>query len=615
MWHVRWGAVLLAGMFSVGALCLSPSVARAAPSVARAVSGAHFVRVKGTRFMVGSKPFYFVGANLNVMHGDRARGLAAQTIKAAAADGLRVGRVWALGEGTADASDWARQHQLFRAGPQGWQEAAFLQLDRVLVAAKTHGLRLIITLSNHWKDYGGIPMYLRWAGRRDKASYGYSDHFFSDKKAKKLFLEHLRKVVGRVNSLTKVAYKDDPTIMAWELQNEMSGTPEAAPARRQWIRAMSAEIRRMDVNHLMVPGTIGYDLQLERAEWVRVCKMKEVAYCDQHSYPEEHLRTRRWGDLQRYVDDRVQLAHHVVGKPMVFGEFGFADRGPARRRARRHTRFLRRIFLDGGNGALVWIYQPSLDWRRRYGVLIDQRRHRRVRAALHARARSIERRAPRLRNPLLGAHAGAKPLERTHVLVRQTLPPHADWRRVGEGLERPPLIVPRPSMSPRFKGCEQLLLPVGAFSQASFEESGVWDGGVLVHAYGRRTGWFEYRFVGPSSTANEVLLRLRLSSEYPGSVAPTEGASTVDLLLDGKKLTTWRVPPDNGVGRWFEVNVPSSVLAGWKRGALHRLRVQVPLGPLGNGVAIYGVEAEDNREPVMDPGSPRLIACKSKRPF
>lgn len=594
-----------AGLFAL-ALLHFPPAARAAPP-------RDFVRVEGTRFVVGDRPFYFVGANLNVMHGDRARRLAPRTIAAAARDGLRVGRVWALGEGTVDASDWARQHQLFRAGPKGWQEAAFVQLDRVLALAKRHGLRLVITLSNHWKDYGGIPMYLRWAGQRDKGAYGYDDRFFRLDRAKKLFVAHLRRVVGRVNSVTKVPYRDDATIMAWELQNEMHGTPEGAKARRQWIREMTAQIRRLDAHHLVVPGTLGYDLQLERAEWVRVCKMREVAYCDQHSYPEERLRTRRWKDLKRYIDDRVQLAHHVVGKPIVFGEFGFADRGPSRRRAVLHRRFLRRIFYDGGNGALVWIYQPTLDWRRRYGVLIDQRDHRRVRRALGGSGRALMRRAPRARNKLLGRARGAAPLERTHVLVRQHPRPHAEWRPIGEGKVRPPLIVPRPAHQRRFRGCRQLLLPVEAFSRAQFEESGVWGKGVLVHAYGRRTGWIEYRFVGPAAPPKRLLLRARLSSEYPGAVAPPEGSSAVEVEVDGKTLATWQVPPDDGVGRWLELNFPAPVLESWKGGAVHRLRLRVSSGRWGNGLALYGREAEENREPVETPGPPRLIACGRRR--
>lgn len=34
------------------------------------------------------------------------------------------------------------------------------------------------------------------------------------------FVKLLQKVITRLNSITRVAYKDDPTIMAWELMNE-----------------------------------------------------------------------------------------------------------------------------------------------------------------------------------------------------------------------------------------------------------------------------------------------------------------------------------------------------------------------------------------------------------
>ena len=37
-------------------------------------------------------------------------------------------------------------------------------LDAVVAEAGRLGLRLIVTLSNNWGDYGGIPMYLAWAG-------------------------------------------------------------------------------------------------------------------------------------------------------------------------------------------------------------------------------------------------------------------------------------------------------------------------------------------------------------------------------------------------------------------------------------------------------------------
>ena len=515
--------------------------------------------------MEGDRPFYFVGANLNVMHGKQERAGLRATMAAAAADNLRVLRIWALGEGPGDAPVWQRRYFLFRDGPDGWQQQAFVQLDRVITEAGRHGLRLVITLSNRWKEYGGVPSYLRWAKQTDGESYGHSDRFFTDTRCRKWFLEHLRRVVGRTNSITGVPYARDPTIMSWELQNELSGTPEAAPARRAWFSAMARQIRRMDPNHLVVPGLLGYSLQHERLGWIEMNRLPGVSYCDQHVYPDEHARSRGVRNLRRYVDDRVQLAHHVLRKPMVFGEVGFAHGAGPRSRARRFGQFLQRLFFDGGNGALVWIYQPALPTSRRHGILIDHRRHRPVRRVLAATSRRVARRAPVCRNRRLGRRRGTRPLSPSHVMLVRQRRPHGSWSADGK-----------------------LEIAVDRFHRAWFEDAGSWSGGALVHAYGRRTGWLEYRFTGPGHAIKRLTIRARLSSEYPGRTAPAHGHSRVQLLLDGRPVARLRVRPDDGLGAWHELHVTDDKLLRRLRHGVHRLRFAVPPGPEAHGVAIYG---------------------------
>ena len=534
--------------------------------------------------MEGDRPFYFVGANLNVMHGKTARAGAAATIAAAAADGMRVGRVWALGEGPGDSPAWKREDVLFRDGPDGWQRQAYLQLDRVIAEAGKRGLRLVITLSNRWADYGGVPMYLRWAKQVDVSTYGYTDRFFSDARCRKWFLQHALRIVGRTNTVTGVPYASDPTIMAWELQNEMVGTPEAAAARRQWFTDVARQIRRVDKNHLLVPGLLGYNLRRERQAWMEMCKLPRVSYCDQHIYPEERLRSRGVRNMRLYVDDRVQLAHHVVGKPVVFGEFGFADGPRSHARARWHRRFLQRLFFDGGNGAMVWIYQPTLSWRRRYGIMVDDPRHLPVRRALASAARRVSRHAPRCRNRALGKGRGVRPLAPTHALMRRQRGAHGGWR----------------------KGV--LSIPVDRFHRAWFEEAGSFDGGILVHAYGRRTGWLEYRFKGPGYTPSALRVRARLSSEFPGNAAPSSGHSRVQVLLDHRPAGEVRVKPDDGVGAWHVITITDARLLRRLRRGTHTLRFAVSPGDGANGVALYGREARLNREPVDRPGPLQLVA-------
>ena len=75
--------------------------ARAAPA---------FIQVRGTRFVQGNRSFHFVGANVGVMHGPEQRRHARKILRAARDDGLRVVRIWALGEGPRTASRWRRRH-------------------------------------------------------------------------------------------------------------------------------------------------------------------------------------------------------------------------------------------------------------------------------------------------------------------------------------------------------------------------------------------------------------------------------------------------------------------------------------------------------------------------
>jgi mannan endo-1,4-beta-mannosidase len=355
---------------------------------------------------------------------------------------------------------------------------------------------------------------------------------------------------------------------------------------------MSRLVRRLDGNHLVVPGLIGYNLELERRAWIRMCRLPEVSFCDQHMYPEEHLRTRGVANLLSAIDDRVQLAHNVVRKPIVFGEFGF-DKGPTGARVAWHRRFLERVFHDGGNGALVWIYQPALHWKRTYPVLIDKPHHLSLRRALSAIARVAAAGAVRNRNPAINAEAGDRPLAPTHAMMVRAARPHGRW-----------------AVSRAEPHTAVLSIPVDRFSRAWFEEAGSWDGGILVHAYGRRTGWFEYRFAGPAFVPSRLEIRARLSSEYPGATAPPDGYSRVKVLVDGSQLTVVRARPDDGVGAWYTISVTDTAVLERLRGGAHALRFQVDGGPEGNGLAIYGVETKLNREPVDDPAPLQLIATR-----
>ena len=539
-------------------------------SIATLARADGFVRVDGARFLAGGKPFAFVGANVQVMHGRDFRARADETLAAARADALTVVRIWALGEGADDAPAWSRDNDLFRAGPDGWLDAGFQQLDRVLASARQHGLRVIVTLANYWDSYGGVPMYLRWAGLPQEG-FGANDRFFSDEKTRALYRQHVERIVGRTNSVTGVRYADDPTIFAWELMNESRvDGPDGARARRAWIEEMAALLRARDPHHLITPGLIGYGTRRERAEWLDICRLPAVDYCDSHLYPQGSDEVPSGDELSAIIDDRVQLAAFVARKPIVFGEFGFDTRKDrdgwlGRPRAEWFDAFLGRVFFDGAAGALAWIYQPWNGHARDFGIYVDRPDTDDVRARMRGWASTVAQALPSVRNPLLGVERGERPL----------YDPYRVLHRPG-----PQLVTSEP-------GRVVVALDPEHFATGRFERVGTWDSGSVHHAYGAGDGWFEWRFAAPAEAARSLTVEARLSSEFPGESAPPDGTSRVRVSIDGHALGEVEVIPDDGHGRAVSLEVHDpTLLAGWA-GRAHTLRLEVPDGQRANGVCVY----------------------------
>ncbi len=73
------------------------------------------------------------------------------------------------------------------------------------------------------------------------------------------YKNYVKKIVTRVNTITGVAYINDPTVFAWELANEPHlndgyedslGVPHASIVRA-WVAEMAAYIRSLDPGHMV----------------------------------------------------------------------------------------------------------------------------------------------------------------------------------------------------------------------------------------------------------------------------------------------------------------------------------------------------------------------------
>lgn len=348
-----WGAL--------GCSVPAPALTKDAFAPPPIVAGA-FVATEGGAFVLGGHPVRFVGANAALVHGEVTREASAETLSAMSAGDLRVARFWALGE-TDRQQAWARS-SAFRTGPDAWVEESFEHLDHVLARAREENVRVIVVLGNRWRDHGGLPQYARWAGippRYDNLMPAELVATLDSARVRELYFAHIERVVSRVNSVTGVAYADDPAIFAWEVFNEASAsTCGAQRALVSFLGAAAERIRAHDENHLIAAGHIGYNSQQSRRFWREIHELDWVAYADTHGYPQNLLvadRPERFGD---WLSDRAVLAREI-GKPLVVGEVGIPREW--RDREEWFRVFFERANEEGVGALLPWIVRPHEESR------------------------------------------------------------------------------------------------------------------------------------------------------------------------------------------------------------------------------------------------------------
>lgn len=486
-----------------------------------------FVRTRGSRFVIAGRPFRFVGANVAVMHRDEDRAAMPETLAQASQAGIRVIRVWASGEGgpkdigpVSDFADWPRMHP-FRFAPDQWNEEALVHLDKVIAEAARNKLLVQLCLVNTWRDTGGITQYLRWAGINDAADdkfdFGINPEramlFYTNEETRRLYRQHVEKIVTRRNTVTGAVYRDDPNIFGWELINEAQVVTGRWAERRAWFKEMSDYLNSLDPNHIITPGDWGYRTASERREWLADHMLANIDYCDVHNYPrpDENVFVDSPKAMQEFVDNRVAAALSLR-KPLVFGEFGMGVEG--------HNGFSQtewfRAFLEGNiragsAGAMFWILTP--DPARGYAVTYTTPRDAAVWAEVTRAARMFE------------ALESADPPERLTDDSHHLVPRQFAWTRS----DGDPATIPQKLLREdrtilyRFK-------PRMATS-ARFEKLGSGVG----YIWGFGVGQFDYRVPTREDRrrVSEIVVRAHIQPVPPNDARPEDIKTRVTLFING----------------------------------------------------------------------------------
>ncbi|EJF65264.1 CEL4a mannanase [Dichomitus squalens LYAD-421 SS1] len=313
-----------------------------------------FVGVSGQKFTLNGQTFPLVGANsywVGLM------GYSTSDMNKAfsdiAATGATTVRTWGFNDVTTANGIY---YQLWQNGKAtvNTGSTGLGNFDNVVAAAKANGLRLIVSLTNNWSDYGGMDVYVsQITGTQNH------DYFYTNANVIAAYKSYIQTFVGR--------YKNEPTILAWELANEprctgstgtSTGTCNTATIT-QWASQISAFIKSIDSNHLVAIGDEGFfnepsnpSYPYQGSEGIDFNANLNISTLD---FGTAHLYPGSWGITSdptgwgsQWITDHA-TSGKAVNKPVILEEFGVTDD-----QASTYTTWYNTIITSGLTGDLIW---------------------------------------------------------------------------------------------------------------------------------------------------------------------------------------------------------------------------------------------------------------------
>ena len=306
-----------------------------------------FVQTSGTQFSKNGSAYYYIGTNFwygpilasTGQGGNRMRLVAElDSMKALGINNLRV---LVGADGGSINANTVRPY--LQPTPGCLNDTLLTGLDYFLSELEKRDMVAVLYLNNSWDWSGGYGFYLKHAGAGDSTfsggngygSYGkYEAQFVQNTKAKELFYNYVRLILTRKNTITGRLYKDEPSIMSWQIGNEPRAFSNEGKADFEtFIKETARLIKSLDPNHLVSVGSEG-EIGCEND-----LSLYERLHMDSHiDYLTIHIWPQNWGwcdknrlslDLPNvyqktgsYLERHQRLASKL-DKPLVVEEFGY----------------------------------------------------------------------------------------------------------------------------------------------------------------------------------------------------------------------------------------------------------------------------------------------------
>ncbi|HAN77370.1 MAG TPA: hypothetical protein DCQ31_06140 [Bacteroidales bacterium] len=310
-----------------------------------------FVRVTNGQFTINKEPYRFIGVNywygmyLGAEGNESGRERLVRELNELQALGVNNLRIQASSEG--DSLSLFGVKPALQDSLGNLDEKLLVGLDFLLAQMAERNMYAVLVLNNYWPWTGGMAQYNKWYGggeipypNETGESWGkymsYTSEFIKNEEANDAYKAFIKKLVIRKNTLTGTVYKNDPTIMAWQLANEPRGgsSEEDREIFINWLGETAEYIKDLDKKHLVSVGSEGIVGHLLNADdYFQAHKSKYIDYLTLHLWPEtwqmyDKFKPEESFEFAKDTCEKYLLAHlemaKKLNKPAVLEEFGLA---------------------------------------------------------------------------------------------------------------------------------------------------------------------------------------------------------------------------------------------------------------------------------------------------